>query len=498
MPKETKTGPEKGAGDHLVPPVGGVIVRMYDPGFGDCFLLSFRGEDDKPRHMLIDCGVHQSYEGGEKRIRAIAEDIRKTCNNTIDVVAISHEHDDHISGFSQAQDIFSTMEIKELWLAWTEDETDPVAIELKNKKELEKKALFTAIQTLSTAGNARVENLKNLWGFEARAAKGSNDNEESILNTLRFWSDKKPQRPEDYLVPGNVPHDIPGVRGVRYYVVGPPHSQKEVRKSDPEREMFFSPQMTDPERATIAAVLGMAGKGGSDGMQELRGYPFDPAFSIPLEKAGSACEGFFKEHYGFSDGDGQGASWRRIDTDWLENSMDQLALKIGSLTNNTSLVLAFELTDSGKILLFPGDAQIGSWLSWFRDPGKKGTEEWENHVDGERLLNHTVFYKVGHHGARNATPKQKGLPLMHKDLVAMIPVNQQWANDVVHWKHPDPRMLPELMKFARGRVLRSDRIPESDSMEMPEESNEREWKDFISQVDWDRGPDRLWIQYTVS
>jgi hypothetical protein len=53
------------------------------------------------------------------------------------------------------------------------------------------------------------------------------------------------------------------------------------------------------------------------------------------------------------------AEWRRIDHDWLA-SAGQLALDLNSYTNNTSLVLAFELGPRGKVLLFAADAQRGN------------------------------------------------------------------------------------------------------------------------------------------
>ena len=59
----------------------------------------------------------------------------------------------------------------------------------------------------------------------------------------------------------------------------------------------------------------------------------------------------------------KGRSWRRVDDDWLGYA-GQLALQLDSDTNNTSLVLAFELSGGGDVLLFPGDAQVGNWLSW--------------------------------------------------------------------------------------------------------------------------------------
>src|SRR5262249_1438716 len=93
---------------------------------------------------------------------------------------------------------------------------------------------------------------------------------------------------------------------------------------------------------------------------------------------------------------GNGGSWRRIDTDWL-NPVGSLALSLDSLTNNPSLVLAIELVESGKVLLFAADAQIGNWLSWqdvaWQDPK----------INTDDLLARTVFYKVGHHASHNAT-----------------------------------------------------------------------------------------------
>ena len=61
MPKKatkTQTG--------QAPPANSVTVRMYHTGFGDCFLLTFHGQDGKARYMLIDCGVHQRARFNEK------------------------------------------------------------------------------------------------------------------------------------------------------------------------------------------------------------------------------------------------------------------------------------------------------------------------------------------------------------------------------------------------------------------------------------------------
>jgi hypothetical protein len=65
--------------------------------------------------------------------------------------------------------------------------------------------------------------------------------------------------------------------------------------------------------------------------------------------------------------DDRSADWRRIDYDWLSGA-DDLALQLDNATNNTSLVLAIELIDDGRVLLMPADAQLGNCLSWEEVP----------------------------------------------------------------------------------------------------------------------------------
>ena len=67
--------------------------------------------------------------------------------------------------------------------------------------------------------------------------------------------------------------------------------------------------------------------------------------------------------------------------------------------NNTSLVLAFELPESNKVLLFVGDAQRGNWRSWTEG----GWQDGEKTITVRDLMSRTVLYKVGHHGSHGAT-----------------------------------------------------------------------------------------------
>ena len=83
---------------------------------------------------------------------------------------------------------------------------------------------------------------------------------------------------------------------------------------------------------------------------------------------------------------------------------DTLAAKAAMANNsinNQSLVVLF--TYKGKTLLFAGDAQWGNWANFLfggRQRRRPGIT-----AEAKAILGKLDFYKVGHHGSTNATPK---------------------------------------------------------------------------------------------
>src|SRR5213076_1106827 len=84
---------------------------------------------------------------------------------------------------------------------------------------------------------------------------------------------------------------------------------------------------------------------------------------------------------------------------------ESLAFSLDQARNNTSIVALF--TYRGQHLLFTGDAQYGNWQSWLQRP------------DAAAILGSVSFFKVGHHGSLNATPKD-ALEQMNGQFAAMV------------------------------------------------------------------------------
>jgi hypothetical protein len=208
-----------------------------------------------------------------------------------------------------------------------------------------------------------------------------------------------------------------------------------------------------------------------DDVEEARrmSLPFDERYRVETEAARKDKEGgFFQEHYLDP---ARSPAWRQIEADWLE-AAGEFALQLDSATNNTSLAFALEVgpPGEGRVLLFPGDAQVGNWQSWFGKV-KVGKEmrgkdmAWTvagKAVTAEDLLRRTVLYKVGHHGSHNATLREQGLQLMGRpdgtgDLVAMLPVDEVIARTKAGYGDmPLPSLVKDLLIRTGGRVMRND------------------------------------------
>jgi hypothetical protein len=420
-------------------------IRMYRQGLGDCFLISLPRADgsSRPFYVMIDCGVVLGTSDPGTIMTKVIEHIVATTGGQIDLLVATHEHWDHLSGFVQAKTSFDKLKVGQVWLAWTEDPKDALTQQLKKEKGLALAALRMGLSQLQMSGDSddAVELGSILEFFGATKGPTTGD----ALTNVRA----KVTAPR-YCLPSDAPTIPPGT-SARFYVLGPPHDDKMLRKINPS-----SSQKETYGMAMAGFEMFMDGAGTALADQD-DGRPFDTQFEIPFAYAQSAPGlEFFREYY-WQEGTAPDA-WRRIDGAWLDGASD-MALQLDSLTNNTSLVIAIELAPGGDVLLFAADAQVGNWLSW---QDLKWTVDGRN-VTGPDLLNRAIFYKVGHHGSHNATLKEKGLEEMKNLRVAMIPVDHDMAVKKRWGKMPLDELVTALKQQAKGVVLRVDdkAVPDS-------------------------------------
>ncbi|RUU97536.1 hypothetical protein LRP31_09240 [Mesorhizobium mediterraneum] len=469
---------------------------MYRGILGDCFLIRTTLDDggaELERSILIDCGVLQNVaagadliakldpkvvnrigkkrlsevEAGPARISAIAKDVLKTVGNRIDLLVITHEHYDHLSGFAFEKGAFldGAVSIGRLWMAWTENLKDPQAQVLRARFSKGKQALAAAATLAQGDAHPGLRTAAALAAFAGPVAINGLG-ASGVFGTaeiMQMLKDKAGADSTSYLEPGQV-IDLDEFN-IKAFVLGPPRDEVLLRKDTPSKGQAKEVYLTRLDAAaaaesTVNAQLSLLANRTDTVL------PFSAVYQRPLKgktRRKKATKSGVRKLY-----DAPAEKWRRIDSDWT-GSIEALALKMDSDTNNTSLALAFELPD-GQVLLFPGDAQVGNWLSWNDQtyPPAAKTMSSGKPVTAEDLLRRTTFYKVGHHGSHNATVEALGLERMvDPRLVAAIPVveavaaiqGKGRAEPGSGWRMPFEELYKALQEKTKGRIVQGDGNP---------------------------------------
>jgi len=343
------------------------IVRMYNVGFGDAFLVTVprRG---RPWRMLVDCGVHM-HGAGDHTLESIVEDIIDTVSADsdgpprIDVVVATHRHRDHIAGFDNER--WHDVEVGEVWLPWVED---PEEVALRNRQQAAALNLHTHF-----------------------AADGDGDVADFVLNSLSnddaMWvlQNGFAGSPERRYISaqGAKAHPLPGVRGGCVYFLGPPRDPRNLAAMDPPKAQRW---------------LGLSAAGGGSAGGEVF-----PGFTVPAAD-------FPQRYPHLAVSDKLLASFREEPVDTLT-----AASLLDRAVNNTSVMFLLQVGDA--LLLFPGDAQWGAWQPLLDD------------VDVRSLLTRTTLYKISHHGSHNGTPVEMAHEVLGgvTSLLSVRPI-ERWAH----------------------------------------------------------------------
>ena len=343
-------------------------IRAYQVGFGDCFLMTVHYDDSAggDRHVLIDFGTTALPKRPRRSTKHIAEHIAETVDNKLHAVVATHRHKDHISGFSgSAGEIIRSLNPDVVVQPWTEDpalEADASAPGATFVADLAR------MQTI--AGHARDQVRGRANGRERRFGKSVREeidfigddnlsNREAVENLASMGGHNVYTH---YGEPSGLESVLPGVA---IHVLGPPTVEQYnaiTRQRSEDTDEFWHFQ----ERASL---------------REHRGRPLFP----------------------------KAKTWGKarvdlpLETRWLMPRLDrirgeqllQIVRVLDRALNNTSLILLFEI--GRRKFLFSGDAQIENWEYCLKHAPDK--------ADKRKLLEQVDYYKVGHHGSLNATPK---------------------------------------------------------------------------------------------
>ena len=372
---------------------GTVSVRMYDVGFGDAFLFAFEAGGRTCR-ILFDCGSIAMPDGRTisqvaSRIIADAKDPDGVAR--LDVVVATHRHKDHVSGFAQGD--WSAVEVREVWMPWTEDPADPAAREIRDVQS-----------KLALALGAR---LRAAPDPVAQVLLDNALSNESAMRTLHSgFQGVRTRRFLPSADGSDRTFTTDALPGVTVHVLGPSRDKEVIRDMTPPAGEAYL-------RGSAPPVDPASGE---------RRAPFPARFERGSPPAGTELPE---------------AERKKLRDATSFDDLDA-AVALDGAVNGTSLMIVLDV--AGTRFLFPGDAQWGTWNAALRDPS------------ASELLRSVRFYKVGHHGSENATPRQfveKVLPDGPWAMVSTIE-RPQWKNV------PKPALLDALRKTKHAILVRSD------------------------------------------
>ncbi len=372
----------------MADPPGKARIRSYNVGFGDCFLLTFFYGEDRTANVLIDFGSTRTSSSGPARgLLAIAEKIREDCGGKLDLLVATHRHADHISGFDgEPGKLIRELEPELVVQPWTEDPNlapdakaphptrgaggpPALASRLANMQAVAGAAL-AAVPRLEASPSVR-KTVREQLGFlgETNLANAG-----AVNNLLEMG-----KRPPVYAGFGTELPVADLLPGIGVDVLGPPTLEQSGE--------IAAQRTTDPDEFWHLAASNAA----AAAERENEPPPLFPSAAIAFDSIP------------------QEARWVIPEIERMR-SEEMLAIvrSLDSVLNNTSLILLFEIGESR--LLFPGDAQIENWsYALFSAP---------NHKAIQKRLAGTRFYKVGHHGSLNATPKTLWNMFEHRNEAA--------------------------------------------------------------------------------
>ena len=330
---------------------------MYNVGFGDCFLVTIPGADGN-RRILFDCGsvAQAPAVSMDTVLQQLWQDATdpSTREPRIDVVVTTHRHRDHVSGFARPG--WERVQVREVWLPWTEHPTDSKARQIRERQSRLALALSTSLATqlmaagLSAADHTRLQRSQEL-------ALNALSNERAMATLHEGFAGNPTRR----FLPGDGTSDLilktDVLPEVTVYALGPSRDPDVIRDMDP------------PQGESYLRLADSLGAGAS--VPE----PFAPEWRIPPSvwaevAANQDASGLRNVFFRGLPQSSPMPGFPELSLDDQEaiakmGELEQaVAVSLDKAVNGTSLMLMLKIGQAH--LLFPGDAQWGLWQAALR------------------------------------------------------------------------------------------------------------------------------------
>ena len=343
-----------------------VVVRSYQVGFGDCFLVSFEYRTCT-RHVLIDFGSTGLPTGTPRdHLVRVARCLEADCGGKLHAIVATHRHADHINGFDPGKNrtgpgcVIEALRPDVVVQPWTEDPAalvdarEPSRVGAHSRSFARLLNGFHSIDYYAASVGSPFLSAAATERQIAFLAEVNTSNSAAVGHLANMGRASK-ARYVHYGSSSGI--NLPGVRTT---VLGPPTIEQ---SNAITRQRANNPQEYWHILQECDQIL-------------QRDIPFGTKFRARHPT--------------------QPARWI-VDRLRLvpEKQFFDFVRTLDQVLNNTSVVLLFQV--GCHSLLFPGDAQLESWqylLAQIKvQPALRAA------------LENLTVYKVGHHGSLNATPK---------------------------------------------------------------------------------------------
>ena len=149
----------------------------------------------------------------------------------LDLLILTHEHWDHLSGFIDAQDEWKHIQVDQLWMSWMEkDNPDGLAGVLQKLKDKQRRALVEVVKRAALAPREdRLRTAAEIASFLSRRPGVRGGAQSGRWTQVRQGA--VANRDRTFCEPGEV-HAVPGTSAVAY-VLGPPQDWEWLNTMNP-------------------------------------------------------------------------------------------------------------------------------------------------------------------------------------------------------------------------------------------------------------------------